>query len=251
MPMIDKRYFSYDMGDKTYFSFTASISVSKEGIFSTTLPSEAVLFLESYKMNLNHNRIGNAGYFVSKTIDGLKEEIDKVFKMALSRKEVSQKVVLIYSIRTFCSFMKTKEGEYVPNGSYIKDAECEWLGGTEQMDALRRNSYGFLVSVKPRIRTEYVYNNGKKVIDYKGLRESESDKILLWLNNLTGMELPNESREIDYTPDIGRIFVNMIKYIFSISEVISDWTTPEKIKEIADKGQLLLLNAKKKEEDNA
>ena len=73
-------------------SFTTPVSVRKDGVFTTTLPKEAVTILESYGVKLDINRLGNPGYFENETLAGLEKELNKVLKDALTRELVEDKV---------------------------------------------------------------------------------------------------------------------------------------------------------------
>lgn len=74
--------------------FETPVNVTKEGIFTTTLPRNAVDEIEKYGLTLRTNRLGNPGYFEAKTLDELTMSVKKVCREALSRELVEDKMII-------------------------------------------------------------------------------------------------------------------------------------------------------------
>ncbi len=74
--------------------FETPVNVTKEGIFTTTIPRNAVDEIEKYGVTLRTNRLGNPGYFEAKTLDELTMSVKKVCREALSRELVEDKIII-------------------------------------------------------------------------------------------------------------------------------------------------------------
>ena len=97
--------------------FETPVNVTKEGVFTTTLPTNAVEQIQKYGLVLRNNRIGNPGYFEAKTLDELKASIKATCNEALSRELVEEKLVIKYEICTKCNYLVDDNGDFVPNGT--------------------------------------------------------------------------------------------------------------------------------------
>lgn len=56
-----------DYGDK--MEIITPVSVTKDGLFTTTLPEESVDKLLDYGVSMDKNRAGRTGYFSAKTLE--------------------------------------------------------------------------------------------------------------------------------------------------------------------------------------
>ena len=118
------------------------VSVTKEGIFTTTLPEEAVNKLLDYGVTLRANRVGREGFFSAKTLDELRKEIASVMGEALSRELVQEETVIKYQIKTAGSCYLDDDGEILPNGGWAKNKNYDtttkghWEKFTEYSDAM-------------------------------------------------------------------------------------------------------------------
>ena len=74
--------------DDTRLSVTITVNVTKEGLFTTTLPKEGVDKVQLYGIKLPTNRIGKEGYFSDSTLSGLEGQIRGVLKKCLNYKVV-------------------------------------------------------------------------------------------------------------------------------------------------------------------
>jgi len=207
-------------------TFKYSINVDKEGLFSTTLPKEIVEKLESAQIRLNTNRLNNKGYFCDVTLEGLRKKIKEVVEQYSKREMVEEKIVLRYSIDTFCSYCKTKKGLIVPNGNWEAEANKKegyhWLEGTlNKKHSTKNDPFGFSVYVEPRLLRRWRFPNGDIKEESEGLEGDmiEKNSTLDWLDSLCSMD--DDYREvkcIDYTEETGLFFKNMIIYICEMNE---------------------------------
>lgn len=204
--------------------FTYQVNVDKEGNFTTTLPEDVVSKMRKVGMSLGHNRLYNEGYFSALSLEELnkqvKESVDKFSKKEL----IEEKVILKYSIDTVCTYCKTKDGKIVPNGYWATeiDGEYNWTNGTKEVHATSSRPFGFNCYVEPikikvwkfpdgEIKKEYLHTNN---------RDFDYDETLNWLDSICGIAPDGDYKEIDYTPEIGLFFKNLLVYIFNINEKI-------------------------------
>ena len=210
--------------EKVTFKYTANID--KTGLFSATLPANIVEKLESAKIHLGVNRLGNKGYFTSNDLKGLREQIKEVVNQYSKRELVEEKIVLLYALDTTCSYCKTKEGKIVPNGYWTDNplgGGCKWYGGTIRHDAGNSAPYGFSIYVEPKFLKVWKFPNGDSKTEYARLEDNHIKKgsILEWLDSVVGMNnhsYSSESKQIDYTEGIGLFFKNTILYICNLNE---------------------------------
>jgi len=236
-----------------------TVSVTAEGVFTTTLSPEAVEFLDSCKVDTGRNRLRRHGYFENKTLQGLEKEVRATFEEAFSRELVETKVVIYYVIETACHYCLDVDGEVVPNGYWIKDRDdsmgCLWEDGTKNDPFRRAGPFGLQVYVSPRIKNTYRYRSGASKEESARVSDTDAGEQLLkddfylrWLNDIVKMSAPDHAdiQELDYTPEIGKFFVGLVKGIFQLNERIKDFVTPKAIAEMAASGVNLLMAPGKK-----
>lgn len=236
------------------------ISVSSEGIFGCTLPPEiAQLFLD-HGIELELNRLRNPGYFSDQTLLGIKYKIGAKISELCSEDEISREKVIRYGIETNCSYAFGKDGEYLPNASARDDGGSDWHTGTKWNDATKPGPYGFIVYVKPQVKTTYQYCTGKTRVAYgrfydgNPLGSTNADMARsdpgLWLALMPTIS-PGGSfndmgsvgiKEIPYTHEAAMFFKNLMISIFKMNEQIKDFLEPDQIHKLI-KAQVLGLSA--------
>ena len=215
--------------DKLTFSY--SIAVTKEGLFSTTIPKEIVEKMESVGIELGRNQKDNHGYFCSDTLKGLKDSIYEVVNKYSGKQLIEEKIVLLYSIDTTVSYCKGKTGKIYPNGGWQQAAEKDynWIEGTVQHDACHSAAYGFSIFVEPKLLQVWKFPNGEEFRDYQSIPEDriEEGSTLDWLKSITAMNLDSgkEPKEIDYDEKIGLFFKSSILYIINLNERLKELFT--------------------------
>lgn len=240
--------------------FRYDISVDRDGEFTTTLPKDVVEKLQAANVDLKPNRLNNYGFFIDKTLEGLKKKVDHVVDDYFSRKLTSRKIIIKYVIQTTCSYCLDIHGNVVPNGAdewtkkgYSPSAGCAWKEGTVSHDATHRHPFGISVYAKPFVREDYVYKSGTKKTEYINMcyggafadNAIERGYSLKWLSDIPAQDVPQESREsdvkeMDYTENVAKFFVNLIMSICKLNEQIKDKLDPKSIlKLIAQKQHLL------------
>lgn len=204
-------------------SFQYDVNIDKEGNFATTIPGEVVEKLKEVGIELKTNRLRNEGYFYSDTLDGL-EKVVKAECDNYSKKElVEKRIILRYSLDTSCSYCRTKDGTLVPNGSYARKLDGDYTNtfGTDETNERHSKPFGFSCYVKPFIVTVWKFPDGRIQNVYEHLRDEDSqDEIIRWLVGLASMSIAFDTKykEIDYTPELGLFFKNIILYIFRMNE---------------------------------
>lgn len=234
-------------GNKELFlDFKIDINVTKDGMFSATLPKEVVEEFKKSQIDLATNRARNEGYFSDWSMEQLKQQIIGKCNHLLSRELIAEKIIIKYSIQTMASYVIDKDGDIFPNGVY--ENVTGWRDGTKILSSTDQSPFGILIYAKPFYRRDYRFKNGAIKTEYEGfnpfgsgtVQEDESNKYLCWLQGLTSISPSGETQEIDYTEDTAKFFVDAIKAICRINEKLKDIISPEKIKEIVEKGAKLL-----------
>ena len=229
--------------------FTTPVSVSKEGIFSTTLRSETFKMLEAYGLPMQTNRVGNPGYFVAKTLEDLEKQLRNFAKECISRELVDDRLVIKYEINTQCNYVKDEDGELIPNGHWCKNHEsfdegrAQWHEGNTQT-CMTKCTPSISVWAKVYIKNTYRYLSGKEIIKYEdyipAFRPGEGTS-LDWINSLCNTGSTKEAGpfgralsdkeialmpEVDATEQNGQFFVTMYKLIFKMNEMFHDFNEP-------------------------
>jgi len=222
MPKLITERIIMDGAIEKEINFKYDISVSKDGIFSTMLPKDVSELFANANVDMARNRLYNKGYISGSTIKDVTDAVKSICQEYLSRELVSKTLILKYGIETRAAYCLGNDGEIYPNGrfkeaivkddSYANGGYANWKNGTVSMNATSPNNYGILIFVEPLNKLVYKYKSGKIKIEYTQVnRDDGNDKILHWLANLTTIS-PNKLpiKEIEYTPNIGRVFINMI-----------------------------------------
>jgi len=227
------------------FKIKLDVSVNADGMFTTTLPAEAVNKFNAAGMNFRTNKMGREGYLRSKTLDEILASIRKLMKECMSEKLESEELVISYQIDTICSYCLDEDNEPVPNGSnqWIGNRDCRWQEGTYKP---LFHSTPFIISVyaKPFMKQVYRFKSGGTHIKYERYDENSDDAYYLkWLAAIPSIgasERGSSIQEVPYSEDVCKLFVDMIKSIAKINMQIKDFLTPEAIQEVAAKGQNML-----------
>ena len=226
--------------------FSISIRVTKEGLFTCTLPTEVTKLFDKREILLGRNRLGKSGYFQNYNLSGLEDDIKKKIILICSEREISRKKVIRYYIKTTCSYFKTKDNkDYVPNGySDNADTKKHWQGGTKNIHAASRGMYGINIFAEVVERVEYKYeHSGETRIEYLPISahmEFDVSDPIMWLNSLCSQSYDySELKEIDYNKERGVWFVNLYKAIFKMNEKITPFVNPNKIDLLISSTKLL------------
>lgn len=244
--------------------FETPVNVTKEGVFTTTLPQNAVRAIEEYGVQLRKNRIGNPGYFEAKTLDELKADIRKTCREALSRELVEDHMVIKYEIRTDCYYCKDKDGTIVPNGGWLKEPirnyiEVPWVKGTGNQNFAGTRTHTPAISVWAGVyhKKKYTYSSGKEKVELERyFPKQKTDNPLDWINSLDGITFSENSRqtfamseretayrlnklpEVEATEKNAKFFVTMFKLIFKMNELFAGFSQPELLLEYLKKNDV-------------
>lgn len=240
-----------------YLQMDFIIYVNAEGLFTTLLSKELADTLEAANIELSYSRSkrDRKGYFESKTKEGLLLQIKKVGEEYCSREMVKEEIVLKYSIASYCSFGFTVDDKIIPNLAWHKDGKIDqhrdWQQGTVYTHAAKKRPTGVLFYVKPYWKRVYSYKSGKSKTEYTALSpfggsEVKDDKryYLKYLEAICSTSPPSDGRmkEIPYTEDRAKFFVNLFKQLCKLSHMIAQFEEPERMIELIESGNNLLSN---------
>lgn len=225
-------------------SITTIVNVTKDGLFTTTLPKEEADKVQSYGIELPINKKGNRGYFSDSTLSCLENQIREVLKKCLSHRVVEEVPVIKYQIQTRCMFSKDSEGNIVPNPSreWTGSDNAIWKDGTCKLDALNASPFGFEIYARPFLRRVIEYGDGKQKVDYLKLN-TEKGTYAHWLNSIASISYDRNQpmMEVECNEHTAKMFVDLITSICMISEQIEIFVSPERIKAMAESGSMLIL----------
>lgn len=221
----------------------AKISVTKEGVFSTTLDVKDVEKIKSYGITLECNRMRREGYFSALTLEDLIDSIRSVLKECISCEIVKEERVIRYQINTYCSYVLGVNGDICPNG-YAKwtgsndyTHGCNWRSGTVETHVINRHPYGFLVYAKPFLKVTSKFGSGKEIVEYKDCPAEEGSAID-WLSCVPDIAIANNPglplKEVECTEATAAFFVKIIKAICRMNEQIKDFLDPDTIVKLAE-----------------
>lgn len=229
--------------DQEKIHIVTPVTVTKEGMFTTTLPEASVQTLRDYGMELRPNRAGRAGFFSSETLEGLRREIEKVAKEAVSRELIEDKLVIKYQVNTSGTYALDDDGEIIPNGYWRKtkkpgdDYSTNWREGNVNMPAYFGNTPTIKVFARVFHKKTYSYKSGKtletlETYHPKNGRGGSVD----WINCLCNIRPDvGSSSNIDYTrfaeveatEENAAMFVKLFKFVFQANELLKEMSNPE------------------------
>lgn len=242
--------------------FDTPVSVTKDGMFTTTLPREAAETLESYGPKLDVNRAGRSGFFSADTLEGLRRKIEKAVDEAISKELVEDKLVIKYSVTTKCSYAIDTDGEIIPNGCWRKDPvergkeyETDWRKGNSN-DPSGDNLPSVSVFARVFHKKTYAYRSGKTIQQLEFYRPKIKDgrgSSIDWINSLCNISSSDNSfghkndythtPEVDATEENAAMFIRLFKLIFQCNELFKEMNNPEyMLAFIANNRQLKIEN---------
>ena len=241
--------------------FDTPVSVTKDGMFTTTLPKQAADLLESYGPKLDVNRARRAGFFSADTLEGLRREVESAVKEAISKELIEDRLVIKYRVVTKGSYALDTDGEIIPNGYWIKDQEersksysTNWREGN-----VNNATWGVTptVSVFAKVfhKKTYSYRSGRtieKLEPYRPEIHNGRGKSIDWINSLCQIRMNDhwgdkedytQVPEIDATEENAEMFVKLFKLIFQCNELFKEMNNPEyMLAFIANNRQLQIEN---------
>lgn len=229
--------------DQERIHIETPVTVTKEGLFTTTLPETSAQVLKDYGMDLRANRAGRSGFFSSDTLEGLRREIEKVAREAISRELIEDKLVIKYQVNTSGTYAIDEDGEIIPNGYWRKDKkpgedyQTNWHEGNVNMPAYFGNTPTIKVFARVFHKKTYSYKSGKtletlETYHPKNGRGGSVD----WINCLCNIRPDvGSSSNIDYTrfaeveatEENAEMFVKLFKLIFQCNELFKDMNNPK------------------------
>lgn len=234
------------------FSFSTTVNVDKSGEFSTTVPQDAVRFLEDRQIYVNINRSGNKGYYCADSLENLRKQIAKDFDEAVSSELVEEKIVILYGVETNISYCKNSAGDPVPNATKF------WTGRTEDnYQWFNGNQHDFQSGQQPinmsiwfNIRKKMVYRlrSGKVYTKYESIKDlvdSSNNLVMKYLNDILcgnsgSFFRQRDRKEIEYSDEVALVFIGIFKGFARAIEQLNLLSNPEEVKVIAESGMKFL-----------
>lgn len=233
--------------DNDNIHFKTPVSVSKEGVFTTTLPESAVNLLKEYGLKMDSNRLGREGYFENKTLAGLENEIHEFVRDCISRTLIEDKLVIKYRIRTKAAYLVDVDGEIIPNGYWVKnhkdfeEQRVVWRDGNAN-SGMNRFTPSLSVFASVYHKKTYSYKSGKTVTLYEKYdTDSKGRSHIDWLasqvnlapdDKMFGFTIERDIYplpEIEATPEVADLFVKLVKFIDQANELFQGLNNPENI----------------------
>lgn len=257
MPKFKTERITLDGSERNELDFKIDVNITEGGMFTTTLPEKIMLLFKDAGISLHTNgrRNGKQGYYQEATYKDLIEAVKHDCKDYVSREMISQKMVIQYVIETSCAYLINKKGEIVPNGNWIEDGdygkteELSWREGTLSQNASSPHPYGVRIYCEPVWKRTYRYRSLKERIEYDRIRDTDFDRKkcpnLFWLIGLCSMRPPHgKMQEIEYTEQAAFFFVNFVKTICKLNEMLKQFVEPEMLQELIDRKFVLLPGIK-------
>tara|TARA_R110002049_G_scaffold224712_4_gene396519 strand:+ start:13373 stop:14146 length:774 start_codon:yes stop_codon:yes gene_type:complete len=244
-----------DKNDRDFFiDIEFIVCVSVEGMFTTTLDEADVKIIESYNVSLYTNGRRNArkGFFEANTKKELLLDIKLVLEKCFSRNLISEKIILKYAFATCASFCLTTEKEIIPNLGWSKDGSVDrvlgWQNGTISSHAANPHAIGVQMYVKPYHKRVYSYADGTEKTEYDvfspfgGSAVDDTKYYLKWLKQICSTTPPNgtPTKEMEYTEERAKFFVNMFKSLCKLANSIANLGSPDELVKLIDTGKYLM-----------
>lgn len=227
-------------------SIETPVSVTKDGLFVTTLPQAEVLKLDQYNVQLMSNRLGNPGYFTSKTLEGLEKDIRDIMKEALSRELIENTEVIRYEVYTDGCCFVDKDNNIHPNGGCVKDGE--WPKFDNPYGATCGHTPTLCLYARVYEKKTWRYASGKTFSEYHFPSVSYDDKTNLgWLKGQVNIKQKNnfsESylQEIPATEENAKVFVTILKSIYKASLSLNAIKHPDTLLKFIENGRTIQLS---------
>jgi hypothetical protein len=225
-------------------TFSTKVNVTKDGMFSTILPSDITELLDSRDIKTESYRGKKSGKLQCDTLAGLKLKIENITKELCSEKEVSREKVLRYSIETTCCYAVGEDGEFLSCCSDVGMSGKDWRNGTQKVDSFG-SPFGLQIYAHCFEKITYEYKStGKKRVEYETLgvhqfyeplAKAVREDHVQWLCNLSSVCVPRDARcqEVPLTPEVAEFFVNLFKSLFALNERLLPFLNPEGIQQLA------------------
>ncbi len=253
MPKVGKSRIKVGDSDD-YLEIEFEVSVNVEGEFTTTLNQADADIINTYGIELKTNgkRNGRQGFFKSDTKSDLVKQVHSVLEQCYSRTIEEEKIVIRYAIETACSFGLSLAGDIVPNLSWSRDGKLDqetyWLNGTRLTSATTPAPSGIQFYVRPAKRIVWKYLNGRTKVEYQDCSlfgasiANEDQYYLAWLEGIASMSKPGYAslKEMDYTEERAKFFVEMYKSICKMANSIAQFIEPEALIQLAESGKYLM-----------
>ena len=233
---------------KEEIKFTYDVNVSKDGTFSTTLPQEAVAKIEAYGVTLNTNRLGNRGYFLSDTMEGLVSKIRAAVEEAVSCELVATEDVIKYQILICASYCRNRadasDTNLYPNGASL-NGNYQWVDGNVQSDGLSPHPSSFSIYARPMTVKRYRYKSGKERTEEEIIDETKypEGSAIRFINSIV-RNFPADFIKVEQMPcteENAEFFKKAIMSIWKLNEALSRILKDDTL-ELAIKSQKLIPN---------
>lgn len=241
--------------NKVLLNFSVDIRVNSSGVFLAKLPTEIEDKLKTFNMLSDDYRRG--GEFSANTLGEIEKLINTAIEPLTEFEQIENRIVIKYLIKTACVYVKTKDGEYLPN-SMDKTKEYEETGnssfyhnGTEKRDGgTRHGTYGVEIYCGFRRRITNRYKDGTEKTYYDYVKREDLGINGQWISDLIGispsiyydtLSQVNNAPEIEYTEKSALFFRQFITGIFKINEYTEQIKTSDNLMKLIEQQKQLTV----------
>ena len=242
--------------NKVLLNFSVDIRVNSSGVFLAKLPTEIEDKLKAINMLSDDYRRG--GEFSANTLGEIEKLINTAIEPLTEFEEIENRIVIKYCIKTACVYVKTKDGEYLPN-SMDRTKKYEETGnshffhnGTEERDGGSRNGpYGVEIYCGFRRRITNRYKDGTEKTYYDYVKREDLGINGQWIRDLIGIspsssgyfviDQVNNAPEIEYTEKSALFFRQFITGIFKINEYTEQIKTSDNLMKLIEQQKQLTV----------
>ena len=231
-------------------SIKTPVSVTKDGLFVTTLPETEMTKLDQYDVEMARNRLGRKGYFESKTLEGLENDIRDTCLLALSREKVSEKEVICYQVITSGVCYIDEEGQICPNGAWSKkkynDDRGRWAEFNYQQNIFGGSVPMMSVYAVVMKQTVYRFNSGKTVEELTRVPQpmKNDGTALGWLKDQVNVIPYKSTLKLDMVPateENAKIFVSLLKSIYRANIALTALSKAEDFEKFIQENKTIFL----------
>jgi hypothetical protein len=242
--------------------FEVEVNVSKDGQFYFSLDADQMKTLLDYGVDLSNtfNRhTKKLGTFYADTLEKLEKNFQNLLEEAISGEIIEDKFVILYRIRTACSYCMGG-GIPVPNGYYVPKEEspgngyANWIEGTDKGEG----AFGFNVYAQVYHKQIIRFKSGQEKLFYWFVNYQKIEKLGEYGKRLNAFTLKafdirdanknnwdgfgmDGRKEIAYTEENAKFFCDLLTAICKMNEQIKGFIKePELLQQIINQQVKLL-----------
>lgn len=235
--------------------FEVELNVSKDGHFYFTLDEEQKKTLTDLGVDLRkymNLKTKKSGTFYNTKLESLISDFENLLKEAISGEILVNKYVILYEIRTDCTYC-TAHGIPVPNGYYVPKEELKDGQYANWVEGIGKGENGFGFRVYARVFNKQVirFRSGVEKTFFYVIRYDKINELGEFAKKLNSFILPafdikptgdapigwsmGNKKEIAYTEDNAKFFCDLMIAVCKLNEQIKGFVKePELLQQIID-----------------